>query len=287
MRSESTIARDTAAAAVISSLTVHWPSLILGPAAPGRDSVLGFSVRLLCLGALVETLLSFDRVLMSSRAFDPAAAGYPPLPMLSAIERESQQWKDLYDLHGHVAALNDRIYGAIDDDAWYDTIQATSDPEGAEAWRDIVATELAAAMTFAAETQSVLVLNSLEASLFQRVREVQWTAFEGVCHFEDVLTRSPSRQDIIDTAIQSRDAGAVAEWRRRLQDVISGASTPRASDMRPWILARQMADSRPVALLRPFRWTHYARVEALFGVPAADTELQVAEIERRWRIASS
>jgi len=166
-------------------------------------------------------------------------------------------------------------------------VRATSQPEGAEAWRDIVATELAAAMTLAAETQSVLVLNSLEASLFQRTREVQWTVFEGVYCFDPILSRSSTRRDIVERALQSRDAAAAAGWRHRLQDLIRGTSEPSAPDTEPWMLARHRADARPVALLRPFKWIDYARVEALFGVSAADAALQVAEIERRWSITAS
>jgi len=124
--------------AVVSSLTVHWPSLILAAPPPGRDGVLAFSVHLACLGALVETLLSFDRVLVSSRAFDLTAAGYPRLPMLSVVERESQRWNDLYNLQGHVAALNERIYEAISSDAWFDTVRVRASAHRDQPDRSIV-----------------------------------------------------------------------------------------------------------------------------------------------------
>ena len=274
--------------AVVSALTSTWPSYLTGAPSSTRDfRRLDFAINLICLSALVDAVAAFDSLVSASRAYAREA-----LPHLSAAipvqlidpNLEAARFLSLYGSQSAGGSINQAMHSAIETMVWYDTLSASYTPADAEAWRDVVATELAAAMVLASQESCPLILNSFEASLAATVDPGAWRAVQGPSVFRRALDAARLADDILPTAVRilgeaerqafamriAEDGEAPAARERPLSDSDAGVT---------WYARRQRG---VLALVAPID-VNFGRIEALFDIPAADVELQISELVRPWR----
>ncbi len=274
--------------AVVSGMTSTWPKYLMeGPATTRDYSRLDFAINLICLSALVETVAVFDHITTVSRAHSsedlPYLGSNIPVSLIDPVT-EVGRFLGLYGSSSAGASLSNLVYQSIERTVWYDTLRASRTHEDADAWRDVVATEFAAAVTLATEESCPIVHNVFEASLASFVDREPWSGVGGPSVFRRALSIARQPHDLLSAAVTMRRTPEADEFAAEItadkesdKPAVVSAS-PKGGTV--WDVKRHRGQA--VALVPPID-IDYGRVEAMFGVPAADVELQVGELVRTWR----